>query len=230
MLGGVATVTRISIAPVKALGLVFPDEVELGPHGVSGDRRFWLVDADGRLFDNKRCDPRASPARVGRAERTPRALGPRWSRGRGNRRARPRGRPCALRRPVPGLARPWALERALTEFAGEPLLPSTKAQGPRIHLPKPTQPQQTLQPKQPHPPHPQSLEKSRPHADRAPRVPPQLRRLHDRRRHQQQSSQHLHGPLEYHHHPSTATATSSPATKPKPPNSSKPGSNAIGRK
>ncbi len=58
MLGGVATVARISIAPVKALGLVFPDEVELGPHGVSGDRRFWLVDADGRLFDNKRCDPR----------------------------------------------------------------------------------------------------------------------------------------------------------------------------
>ena len=37
-----ATVTRISIAPVKALGLVFPDEVDLGPHGVTGDRRFWL--------------------------------------------------------------------------------------------------------------------------------------------------------------------------------------------
>ena len=49
--------TRISIAPVKALGLVFPDEVELGPHGVAGDRRFWLVDADGRLFNNKRCGP-----------------------------------------------------------------------------------------------------------------------------------------------------------------------------
>ena len=52
-----ATVTRISIAPVKSLGLVFPDEIELGPHGVSGDRRFWLVDADGRLFNNKRCGP-----------------------------------------------------------------------------------------------------------------------------------------------------------------------------
>jgi uncharacterized protein YcbX len=50
-------VTRISIAPVKSLGLVHPEEVELGPRGVTGDRRFWLVDEDGRLFNNKRCGP-----------------------------------------------------------------------------------------------------------------------------------------------------------------------------
>jgi len=50
-------VTRISIAPVKSLGLVHPAEVEIGPRGVSGDRRFWLVDEDGRLFNNKRCGP-----------------------------------------------------------------------------------------------------------------------------------------------------------------------------
>ena len=50
-------VTRISIAPVKSLGLVHPDEIELSAHGVSGDRRFWLVDEDGRLFNNKRCGP-----------------------------------------------------------------------------------------------------------------------------------------------------------------------------
>lgn len=50
-------VTRISIAPVKSLGLVHPEEVEIGPRGVAGDRRFWLVDEEGRLFNNKRCGP-----------------------------------------------------------------------------------------------------------------------------------------------------------------------------
>jgi hypothetical protein len=49
-----ARVARISIAPVKALGLVHPDEVELGPRGVEGNRRFWLVEADGRLVSNKK--------------------------------------------------------------------------------------------------------------------------------------------------------------------------------
>ena len=52
-----ARVVRISIAPVKSLGLVHPDSVELLPDGVQGDRRFWLVDADGRLFGNKRYGP-----------------------------------------------------------------------------------------------------------------------------------------------------------------------------
>ena len=51
------TVVRISIAPVKALGLVHPDEVDVGPGGVAGDRRFWLVDEDGRLFNGKRLGP-----------------------------------------------------------------------------------------------------------------------------------------------------------------------------
>jgi uncharacterized protein YcbX len=46
-------VARISLAPVKALGLVHPDAVELGPAGVAGDRRFWLLDADGRLVNGK---------------------------------------------------------------------------------------------------------------------------------------------------------------------------------
>lgn len=52
-----ARVVRISIAPVKSLGLVHPDDVELEPHGVRGNRRFWLVDADGRLFNGKRNGP-----------------------------------------------------------------------------------------------------------------------------------------------------------------------------
>jgi MOSC domain-containing protein len=52
-----AAVARISIAPVKSLGLVHPDEVGLGAGGVAGDRRFWLVDDDGRLVNNKRIGP-----------------------------------------------------------------------------------------------------------------------------------------------------------------------------
>jgi uncharacterized protein YcbX len=52
-----AHVVRISIAPVKSLGLVHPESVDLRFDGVQGDRRFWLVDADGRLFNNKRNGP-----------------------------------------------------------------------------------------------------------------------------------------------------------------------------
>jgi uncharacterized protein YcbX len=52
-----ARLARISVAPVKSLGLVHPDEVVLEQGGVRGNRRFWLVDADGRLFNNKRNGP-----------------------------------------------------------------------------------------------------------------------------------------------------------------------------
>jgi uncharacterized protein YcbX len=52
-----ARVERISIAPVKALGLSHPESVELEAGGVRGDRRFWLVDEDGRLYNNKRNGP-----------------------------------------------------------------------------------------------------------------------------------------------------------------------------
>jgi uncharacterized protein YcbX len=47
-------VAWLTIAPVKALGLVHPQAIELGAHGVSADRRFFLVDEDGRLFNGKR--------------------------------------------------------------------------------------------------------------------------------------------------------------------------------
>jgi MOSC domain-containing protein len=46
-------VARISIAPVKALALVHPEEVEVDFTGVAGDRRFWLVDGEGRLANDK---------------------------------------------------------------------------------------------------------------------------------------------------------------------------------
>ena len=50
-------VTRISIASVKSLGLQHPEEVVLERGGVRGNRRFWLVDEQGRLFNNKRNGP-----------------------------------------------------------------------------------------------------------------------------------------------------------------------------
>lgn len=44
------TVSRLSIAPVKGMGLVHPDELELTPAGVADNRRFYLVDANGRRY------------------------------------------------------------------------------------------------------------------------------------------------------------------------------------
>jgi uncharacterized protein YcbX len=53
----VARVVRINVAPVKSLGLLQPDEIELGERGVVGNRRFWLVDENRRLVNNKRKGP-----------------------------------------------------------------------------------------------------------------------------------------------------------------------------
>ncbi|HZM72528.1 MAG TPA: MOSC N-terminal beta barrel domain-containing protein [Candidatus Polarisedimenticolia bacterium] len=46
-----AVVTRFSIAPVRSLGLEHPDTIDLTTVGVREDRRFYLVDQDGRLVD-----------------------------------------------------------------------------------------------------------------------------------------------------------------------------------
>lgn len=48
-------IARLAIAPVKGLGLVHPEEALLGRNGVRNDRRFYLVDPDGRLVNNKTC-------------------------------------------------------------------------------------------------------------------------------------------------------------------------------
>jgi uncharacterized protein len=48
------SVVRISIAPVKSLGLVHPAEVMLEHGGVVGNRRFWLCDEKGALYGGKR--------------------------------------------------------------------------------------------------------------------------------------------------------------------------------
>ncbi|MDX6437122.1 MAG: uncharacterized protein QOK34_1956 [Gaiellaceae bacterium] len=48
------SVSRISIAPVKGLGLVHLDSVLLEDTGVRENRRFHIVDADGRRFNQLR--------------------------------------------------------------------------------------------------------------------------------------------------------------------------------
>lgn len=49
-----AVVARISYAPVKGLALVHPPEIALEPTGVRDNRRFYLIEEDGRLLNGKR--------------------------------------------------------------------------------------------------------------------------------------------------------------------------------
>jgi len=46
----VKSVSRISIAPVKGMALVHPDEIALEPFGVAANRRFFVVDEHGRRY------------------------------------------------------------------------------------------------------------------------------------------------------------------------------------
>jgi uncharacterized protein YcbX len=45
------TLARLSVTPVKALRLSHPHEAELTTAGIPGDRRFYLIDEAGALFD-----------------------------------------------------------------------------------------------------------------------------------------------------------------------------------
>jgi hypothetical protein len=49
-----ASVTRISIAPVKGLALMHPDEVQLDLSGVLANRRFYIIDDAGRRYGQLR--------------------------------------------------------------------------------------------------------------------------------------------------------------------------------
>jgi uncharacterized protein YcbX len=46
----VKTVSRLSIAPVKGMALLHPEEIRLESFGVASNRRFYLVDAEGRRY------------------------------------------------------------------------------------------------------------------------------------------------------------------------------------
>jgi uncharacterized protein YcbX len=115
-------VVRISIAPVKALHVVNPAEVELGPRGVAGDRRFWLVDADGRLVNDKRF-PQLLRVRPEWDEAT-RRLTLEFPDGRRVEGVVEPGEPFAAElydQPHPSRAVPGPWREALSEYLGEPL-------------------------------------------------------------------------------------------------------------
>jgi len=46
----VATVSQLSITPVKGLALSHPDVVHVGPRGVADNRRFYVIDEEGRRY------------------------------------------------------------------------------------------------------------------------------------------------------------------------------------
>jgi MOSC domain-containing protein len=48
------TVARISTSPVQGFALGHPDHVELTPHGVADNRRFFLVDGEGKRLRSSR--------------------------------------------------------------------------------------------------------------------------------------------------------------------------------
>lgn len=50
-------VSGLSIAPVKGMGLVHPEELDLQGFGVLENRRFHVIDAGGRRFGQIRCGP-----------------------------------------------------------------------------------------------------------------------------------------------------------------------------
>jgi hypothetical protein len=51
------TVSRLAVAPVKGLALAHPEEVEITPTGVPQDRRFYLVEENGKLLSGTRDSP-----------------------------------------------------------------------------------------------------------------------------------------------------------------------------
>jgi uncharacterized protein YcbX len=115
-------VVRICIAPVKALHVVNPDEVELTHAGVVGDRRFWLVDAAGRLVNDKR-RPQLLRVRVEWDESTRRlALDfPEGPRVEGTVEPGDSVQATLYDLPHPSRAVPGPWEEALSDFVGEPL-------------------------------------------------------------------------------------------------------------
>ena len=116
------SVVRISIAPVKSLHLVHPEEIELTRSGVVGDRRFWLRDADWRLANGKRF-PQLMQIRTEWDEETRRLVFELPGGGRVEGIVEP-GEPVpavmyGTDHPSRRVLGPW--EAAISELAGEPL-------------------------------------------------------------------------------------------------------------
>ena len=116
------SVVRISIAPVKALGLVHPEEVELTHAGVVGDRRFWLVDENGLLVNGKK-HPELMRVRPEWDEAT-RRLALRFPDGAVVEGEVEPGEPFAAelyRTPHPSRTVPGPWQQALCDYAGKPV-------------------------------------------------------------------------------------------------------------
>jgi len=47
-------IAEIAYSPVKGLGLLYPSEIELTPHGMAANRRFFLVDDHHQMVNGKR--------------------------------------------------------------------------------------------------------------------------------------------------------------------------------
>ena len=51
------SVSRLAVAPVKGLALTHPDEVQVTSRGVPEDRRFYLVEENGKLVSGTKDSP-----------------------------------------------------------------------------------------------------------------------------------------------------------------------------
>jgi uncharacterized protein YcbX len=118
----VATVSRLSIAPVKGMALQHPTEIDLELHGVADNRRFHVVDERGRRYGQIRDGTlvRIAPQYDSAADE----LELRFPDGTVERAVVALGAPVVTDfygRPVPGqlVEGPWS--QALSEFAGRPL-------------------------------------------------------------------------------------------------------------
>jgi len=115
-------VVRISVAPVKALALLHPEEVEIDFTGVAGNRRFWIVDRNGRLANDK-SHSQLLLVRAQWDEATRRLVLTFPDGGRVEGTVEP-GEPVEATmfgRPHPSRAVPGPWQEALSEYAGEPL-------------------------------------------------------------------------------------------------------------
>ena len=116
------TIAWIGIAPVKSMAMQPLAEAWIGPRGIPGDRRFALIDPNGRLVNAKRIGPLATIRPTVSADGTHLAL--RWPDGHEaagpverttQRDALFFGRPRAVHH----LAGPF--DAALSDWAGAPL-------------------------------------------------------------------------------------------------------------
>jgi uncharacterized protein len=117
------TVSGLAVAPVKGMRLQAATEVELGEHGVTGDREFLVVGADDKLVLTSRAPEmmRIEPA----WDRAGNVLTLAFPDGRVVREAPEPGAPATTRtydgRELPGWIVPGRISAALSGFLGRPV-------------------------------------------------------------------------------------------------------------